>query len=87
MYFITLGYVFIACLFQSESRAIVVTRLLLLSSSCKNFNIPHYSKSVKGRNTKLGIFVHHVKMYLQDKGHNSESYISAVTPLLIKTIK
>ena len=37
---------------------------------------------IKGINTKLRILAHHDKMQLQDKGHNSESYIYRVMPLL-----
>ena len=72
--------VFFTCLFQGKSQAIVITRLL---SSCKNFNVAHYSKSIKGINTKLGILAHHEKMQLQDKGHNSENYILRVMSLFI----
>ena len=50
-----------------------MARLPLLSA-CKKFNRANYSKSIKDINTKLGIFVHHDKMKLQDMGHNSESY-------------
>ena len=46
--------------------------LLLLQLSCKNFNVAHYSKSIKGIITKLGILDHHDKMQLQDKGNNSD---------------
>ena len=49
-------------------------------SSFRNFNVAHYLKSVKGMNTKLGIFAHHNKMQLQGKGHNSESYLFASFP-------
>ena len=45
------------------------------------FNVVHYSKSFKGINTNLGILVHHDKMQLQDKGHNSERYNFGVMPL------
>ena len=56
------------CLFQRKSQAIMIVRsslLLLLSASCKNFNVVHYSKSIKGINTKLGIHAHHDKAQLQ----------------------
>ena len=65
---------FVARLFQRNSRAIVFGRsssLLLSSLSCKNFTLAHYSKNIKGINTKLGILAHHDKAQLQDKGHNS----------------
>ena len=55
--------------------------LFFMSLSFKNFNVAHYSKSIKGINTKLGILAHHDKMQLLGKGHNSESYISRVMPL------
>ena len=65
---------FLACLFQRKSQALVITRSSSASLlSCKNFNLAHYSKCVKGINSKLGIFVHYAKMQLQDKGHNSEN--------------
>ena len=57
----------LACLFQRKSRAFVIARLSSLSSSCKNFNVAHDSKSM---NTKLA---HHDKLQVQDKGHNFES--------------
>ena len=59
---------FLASLFRRKSGAIVITR----SSSCKNFNVAHYLKSIKGINTKLRILAHHDKMQLQDKGHNEK---------------
>ena len=59
---------------------IASSSLLLLLSLCKNFNVAHYSKSIKGINTKLGILAHHDKLKLQDKGHNSESCIVLATP-------
>ena len=40
----------------------------------KNFNVAHYSKIIKGNNSKLEILADHDKMQLQDKGNNSESY-------------
>ena len=43
-------------------------------SSCKNFNVVHYSKSTYDINTKLWILAHYDKVQLPDKGHNSESY-------------
>ena len=46
----------------------------------QNFNIAHYSKSIKGINSKLGILAHHDKIQLQDKGHNSESCSFGVAP-------
>ena len=51
--------VFLACLFQRKSQAIEITRSLLLLLSCKNFNLAHSSKSIKGINTRLGILAHH----------------------------
>ena len=57
----------------------MITRLSLL---CKNFNVAHYSKSIKDTNTKLVMLSHHEKMQLQHKGHNSESYIFGVMLLL-----
>ena len=72
---------FLACLFRRKSRAIVIAKLLLLSS-CNNFNVAHYSKSTIGINTKLGILAHHDKVQLQDKGHNSESCSFGVMPLV-----
>ena len=44
---------------------------MLLSLLCKIFNVAHYSTSIKGLNTELGILAHHVKVQLQDKGHKS----------------
>ena len=41
-----------------DEKAIVIARLL----SCKNFSVAHYSKSIKGINTKLGIIAHHDNM-------------------------
>ena len=45
-------------------QAIVVARSS--SSSCKNFNVAHFSKSIKGINPRLGILAYHDKMQLQD---------------------
>ena len=70
----------LACLFQRKSLAFVITRSWSLSSY-KNLNAAHYSKSIKGINTKLGILAHHDKVQLQDKEHNSESYSFGVMPL------
>ena len=62
-------FAFLACIFWRKSQAIVIARSsLLLLLSCKNFNVAHYSKSIKGINTKLGIFAHHDKVQFQDKG-------------------
>ena len=49
----------------------------------QNFNVTvaHYSKSIKDINIKLGILAHYGMVYLQDSGHNSESYILGVMPL------
>ena len=63
--------------------AIVIARSLWLLSS-KNFNVDHYSKSIKCINIKLGILAHD-KMQLQDKGHKSESYSFGV--MLIFNLK
>ena len=62
-------FALLACLFPRKSRFIVIARLL-----CNNFNVAHYSKSVKVISTKLEILAHHDKMQLQANGHNSESY-------------
>ena len=74
---------FLACLCQTKSQAIVIARSSSqsLSLSHKNFNVAHYSKSVEDINTKLGLFVHHDKMQLQDKGHNFESHSFGVMSL------
>ena len=58
----------------------MIARSLLSLSSCKDFHIAHYSKSVKAINTKLRILAHLDKMQLQGKGHNSGSYIFGVMP-------
>ena len=73
---------FLAHLFRRKGQAIVISRSLSSSSSsCKNFNVALYSKSFKCINTKLGILVHHDKVQLQNKGHNSKSYSFGVMPL------
>ena len=54
--------------------------LLFNVLSCKNFNVAHYSKSIKGINTKLGTLAHHDNMQLQDKGHNTEFFSFGVMP-------
>ena len=53
----------------------------LFVSSCKNFNVAHYSKGIEDINTKLGVLAHHDKMQRQDKGHNSEGCSLGVMPL------
>ena len=70
---------FLACLFWRKSRAIVITRSLSLLF--ENFNVAHYSKSIKVIIIKLGILTHDDKVQLQDKEHNSESYIFGVMSL------
>ena len=52
-----------------------------LSSSCKNFNVAHYSKSIKDITTKQ-ILAQHDKVQLQDKGHNYENYCFGVMPFV-----
>ena len=56
----------LACLFRIKKSSYCDT---LLSS--KNFNVAHYSKNITAINTKLGILIHHGKMQLQGKRHNS----------------
>ena len=70
--------------FKRKSQSIVIARLLLLllAAAYKHFNVAHYSKSIKGIITKLGILAHHDKVQLQGKWHNSENYISGGMPLL-----
>ena len=48
-------YLFLAHHFRRKSQAIVIARSSSLSSSCKNFNVAHYSKSIRVINTKFGI--------------------------------
>ena len=43
--------------------------------------VAHYSKNIKGINTKLGILVDHDKVQLQDMGHISGGYSFGVMPL------
>ena len=85
---ISLQKSFLAC--RRKSRAIVIGRSsLLLSASCKNFNVAHCSENtcIKGINSKLGILAHHEKLQLQGKGHNSEGYILELCTFLTKTFK
>ena len=79
-YFICLTFMnFLARLFQRKSQARSLS--LLSSLACKIFNVVHYSKSVKGINTKLGMLAPHDKILLQDKGNKSETYSFGVMPL------
>ena len=39
----------------------------------QEINVTHYSKSINGIYTKVGILAHHDRVQLQDKGLNSES--------------
>ena len=55
----------------------IVLQLYIFSLSVSNSK----SKSIKGISDKLVILAHHDKVQLQDKGHNSESYIFGVMPL------
>ena len=73
-------------LVRRKSRAIEIAKSSLSSSSlsCKNFNVAHYSESIKGINAKLGILAYLERVKLQGMGHNSEHYISMVIPILIK---
>ena len=68
-------------LFRRKSQSIVIT----WSSSCKNFNVAHYSKCIKDINTKHGILAHHDKVQFQDKGHNFETYSFGIMSLCNKT--
>ena len=52
---------------------------------CKNFNLAHYSKSIKGTNTILGILANHDKVQLQDK-HNSKAIFLELCPCLSKIL-
>ena len=54
----------------------------LLFLSCKYFNVAYYSKSIISINTKLA---YHDKAQLHDKGHNSDSHISAILSSAILT--
>ena len=47
----TVIYILLARLFRRKSQAIVIARLS--SSSDKNFNVAHYSKSIKDINTNI----------------------------------
>ena len=67
---------FLAC------QAIVITRLSSLWSSFKNFSVAHYSKSIKGINTKFRILTHHDKMQLQDQGLTLTGIVLELSPLL-----
>ena len=51
------------------------------SLSWKNFNVAHYSESIKGINTKRGIPPYHFNVNLRDQVHNSESCILRVMSL------
>ena len=59
---------FLACLFRGKSRIIVIARSSLLSPSCKNFNIAHYSKSMKGINAKLEYLLFMTKYRCKTRG-------------------
>ena len=51
-----------------------MTEIYLLDRCCchaKTFNVAHYSKSIRGINTKLYVLSLLDKMQLQDKRHNS----------------
>ena len=53
----------------SKKKSTYVIARWSLSSSYKNFIVAHYSKSIKGINTKHLILMRHEKMQFQDKGH------------------
>ena len=59
------GISFSGHLFRRKSHAVVITRMSL---SCSDFNVAHYSKTIKSINTKLGILADHDKVQLKDKG-------------------
>ena len=63
-----------------KSQAIVIFRSPW-HSCAKTFNVVHYSKSIIGINTKLGILADHDKVQLQGKGHNSKIIAFKVMPL------
>ena len=66
---------FLACLFQRKSPAIVIVLVVMQKL---------YSKSIKGIDIKRGIFAYHDKIQLQDKGkgHNTDNYRFGVMPLV-----
>ena len=80
------GDFLLVCLFGRKSWAIVIARSLLLSLLCKNFNVSHYSKSIKDINTKLGILVHHDEVQLQGKEHNYKAIFLELCPFLTTTL-
>ena len=51
----------------------------------QNFNVAHYSKSIIGINTKLGILADHDKMQLQDKGLLFWSFVPISHKLIRQT--
>ena len=59
--------------------------MIARSLSSKNFNVAHYSKSIKGNDTKHGILALHDKVQLQGKGYNSEAICLELCPFLIET--
>ena len=62
---------------------VVVVVVVVVIDGSRNFNVVHYSKSIKGINTRFGIFALHDMAQLQeDKGHNSEGYSFCVILLL-----
>ena len=72
----------LAHLFRRESQAIMIARSLL-SSSCKNFDVAHNSKSIKVINTKLGIHAYH----RMTRGINLKAIFLVVFPFLTKNFK
>ena len=77
----------LARLFRRKSRTVVIAGSSL-SSSCKNFNVAHYSKKVLEVSTpNLEYLLIMTSMRLQDKGHNSESYSFELCPFLTKPFK
>ena len=67
---------------RRKSRNIVID----WSSSCKNFNIDHYSKSIIGINTKHRILAHYGKVAVERQGDITlKATDLALCPLLTKT--
>ena len=63
---------------SKKSRANMIARSL--SSSCKIFNVVHYSKGIKIIYLKVGILAHDGNVQLPDEGHNCKSYSFGVIP-------
>ena len=78
---------FLTCLFQRKSRAIVISVSSLLFL-CKNFNVAHYSESIEGiRTPNLEYFLIMTRCSCKTRGITLTAIFLELCPFLTKNFK